>query len=68
MTTPAHLLPFLEALCREGAKPIAWDGAKPDRTLPEKVAKRLEQMALIERRGRDFVPTQAGRMAVGRAI
>ena len=68
MNLPDHLQPYLAALCRAGALPIVWDGAKPNRTLPDKVAKRLEQMGLIERRGADYVPTQSGRHAVGRAV
>lgn len=67
MTVPAHILPYLDALCRDGARPIAWDGRPPDRTLPDKIAKRLEQSGLIERRGLDYVPTQAGKRAVGGA-
>lgn len=67
MTVPAHILPYLDALCRDGARPIEWNGQKPDRTLPDKIAKRLEQSGLIERRGPDYVPTQAGKRAVGRA-
>lgn|GEM_PF-5451677 len=60
--------PYLDALCRDGARPVEWDGSKPDRTLPEKVARRLEQSGFIERRGQDYVPTQAGLRAVGRVV
>lgn len=64
---PGHL-PYLAALCRDGKRPIEWDGSKPDRTLPPKVAKRLEEARMIERKGNDWVPTMAGRHAVGRAV
>ena len=62
----AAYLAHLRVICEHGSRPAVWDGMGPDPTLPERVARRLEQMRLIERRGDYWFPTREGKHAVGR--
>ena len=63
----AHL-PYLRVLCERGSAPVAWMGTGRDDSLPQKVARRLEEGGYIQQSGAWWVPTDKGRHAVGRAI
>lgn len=62
---PAYLA-HLRVICEQGSRPAVWTGLGPDPTLPIVVAKRLEGFGLIIRRGDRWLPTRAGKLAVGR--
>lgn len=62
---PAHLA-FLKIICDYGSRPASWCGMGADPSIPAPVAKRLEGLGLIVKKGDRWWPTRAGKLACGR--
>lgn len=61
-------LAHLRVIVADGWRPAVWHGIGPDRAVPEKAARRLEDHGLIRRVGDRWEPTVAGLRKMGRAI